>query len=813
MDYLTANNIPYPPHFDAWVELDYARILRFKGDVNATTLPGILEFWERLEKSGLPVKNLIMDGAKVSDIDSSTVAAILAEMKKNDHKIGLINVPEELRSYLEILHQSEHLQIFASEKEAVEALNKKEELSAFPAMRRSLKKNRALSLLIALLMFLITLPFFESNMMGIVYLLFFTFVLLSGIYAVSYNMRHVAGGVLLAAPTLITAWSNVFIRDQQILNAEMTFLTIFLMYTIAVILKHILSVRTVRLNELYGAICVYIMVGMTFGVVYALLHSLDSGAIAFPPGETTASMTSFFYFSFVSMSSTGFSGFTAVSPMARSIVIVQVIIGVMYVAALIGKLVSANTPDDDGLFDHLEAEARLKSDMWSQEAVENFFRRRPFLLVLSMAMLNYASSVLMTVLRLPFFMDSWGTSLAVVLGGLWPGVISGIIYNLVMAWTFWGPQAWVWMFCNILVAVLTLVFLKAGWIDLHKPVKLLAAGVLTGIVNSGVVALITYAANMPIYQGTMAVYHFFMNMTGKETFASAAEKVAVEVADKTIAFLLVAVAVIFIRDLFDWGKKAAARPLKTLAVLLCFLCAAPNARAATFESPLERVTVIELFSSEGCSSCPPADNYINSLRKDPRLWKEFIPLVFHVDYWDHLGWKDPWSRNEFTQRQSAYGRAWGTDTIYTPGMVLNGTEWADWYGQRRLIDFKSGQTAGVLQADVNDEGKVRVTFYPKGQRTPLWAHAAILGFDQVSNVTAGENTGRKLVHHFNVLEHVQSEMTGKEGTFTGELILPDFTQYDKTKHGLAVWVSSGDNPTPVQATGGKLEETPEEDSL
>src|SRR5204863_3551992 len=196
-------------------------------------------------------------------------------------------------------------------------------------------------------------------------------------------------------------------------------------------------------------------------------------------------MTSFFYFSFVSMTSTGFSGITAVSPFARAIAIVQVILGVMYISALIGKLVSANTPDDDGLFDNMEIKLRL--DGWGHELAEDFFRQRIPLLVLSMAMLNYSSSVLMTVLHLPFFMDSWGTSLAVVLGGVWAGILAGVIYNLVMAFTFWDPSAWVWMLCNILIALLTWLFLKSGWIDLHKPVKLLAAVVIFGVLMSAVV--------------------------------------------------------------------------------------------------------------------------------------------------------------------------------------------------------------------------------------------------------------------------------------------------------------------------------------
>ncbi|MGE0267026.1 MAG: lipid asymmetry maintenance protein MlaB [Candidatus Omnitrophota bacterium] len=559
-DFLKYHNIPYPSHLDGWIELDYARILKFRGDINHATLPQILEFREKMQKAGLPKKHLILDGKNVREIDSSTVAVLLMEMQQKDQKIGLINPPESLKAYFDIFHEQEKLKVFGSEQEAVTAFDQKEVKSAyFPRMAETLKNNKCLSLLTALIVFIVALPFFEANSTAVIYLLFFSFVLLSGIYAVSYNIRHVAGGVLLVIPTLVTAWSNMFIQDQQIMVAEMVFLVIFLIYTLSMILMHVLAVKKVKINELFGAISVYIMIGMTFGVIYALLEAFAPGSISMPEGETSPKMTAFFYFSFVSMSSTGFSGFTAVSSLSRAIVIVQVIIGVMYVSALIGKLVSANTPDDGGLFDNMEP-PKLKTEFWAQELAENYFRQRTGLLIIAMSMLNYSGSVLMTVLGWPFFMDTLGTSLAVVLGGLRAGILTGIIYNLIMSWTFWEPSYWVWMFCSIFIAVMTWLFLRWGFIDLHKPLKLLWAGFVSGTLNSIVVAFITFMAGLPIYQGTMKVYHFFVNLTGNTDVASIAEKMAVEVADKSIALLLVAVAVIFIRDIFHWKKKIPAVP-------------------------------------------------------------------------------------------------------------------------------------------------------------------------------------------------------------------------------------------------------------
>src|SRR6476469_6677200 len=99
-----------------------------------------------------------------------------------------------------------------------------------------------------------------------------------------------------------------------------------------------------------------------------------------------------------------------------------------------------------------------------------------------------------------------------------------------------------------------------------------------------------------------------------------------------------------------------------------------SARAAerTFESAPQRTHLIELFTSEGCSSCPPAEAWLSKLKSESGLWKDFVPLAFHVDYWDRLGWRDPYAAKQWTARQYDYSSRWNSGSVYTPGFVLNG---------------------------------------------------------------------------------------------------------------------------------------------
>jgi hypothetical protein len=159
----------------------------------------------------------------------------------------------------------------------------------------------------------------------------------------------------------------------------------------------------------------------------------------------------------------------------------------------------------------------------------------------------------------------------------------------------------------------------------------------------------------------------------------------------------------------------------------------------------ERPIVVELFTSEGCSSCPPADALLAELAGRP----DVLALSFHVDYWDRLGWKDPFSSPEATARQQRYAGLLGLGTIYTPQIVVDG-RWeavgSDHAAVARALDEARHSRPEVPVSLVVENGRARITLGP-GEKAGS-ASVLLIGFDrrEVSSVERGENEGRILTH-------------------------------------------------------------------
>lgn len=222
--------------------------------------------------------------------------------------------------------------------------------------------------------------------------------------------------------------------------------------------------------------------------------------------------------------------------------------------------------------------------------------------------------------------------------------------------------------------------------------------------------------------------------------------------------------------------------------------------ATTFESGETQTSLIELFTSEGCSSCPPAEKWISGLKSSPDLWKKTVPVAYHVDYWDHLGWRDRFAKREFTQKQQRYSATWGGNSVYTPGFVVNGKEWRGWFASG--APRPQSNKVGVLRVTINNDGKLKATFAPETMHPRALAlNVVLLGNDLESDVKRGENSGRKLRHDFVVLDLLKIDMSNESNRWTGSVALPKPSGDDKTS-ALAAWIT--ENETPIQATGGWL---------
>ncbi len=226
--------------------------------------------------------------------------------------------------------------------------------------------------------------------------------------------------------------------------------------------------------------------------------------------------------------------------------------------------------------------------------------------------------------------------------------------------------------------------------------------------------------------------------------------------------------------------------------------------AAEFQSSENAVSLVELYSSEGCSSCPPADEWLTTLRQDSGLWKNFVPVEFHVDYWNRLGWADPYSKAAFTGRQGEYASEWNQSNVYTPAFVLNGREWRTGILERRKAPQNQGAKVGVLRVNAKKDHIVEVSFTPVGAGSDWTATAVLLGNGLVSRVMSGENSNRTLRHEFVVLQLKSDRMEKRGDRFVATLNVQPGVSVTPASYSVAAWVSKPGQLTPVQAVGGDL---------
>ncbi|WP_261818188.1 DUF1223 domain-containing protein [Vibrio gallicus] len=176
--------------------------------------------------------------------------------------------------------------------------------------------------------------------------------------------------------------------------------------------------------------------------------------------------------------------------------------------------------------------------------------------------------------------------------------------------------------------------------------------------------------------------------------------------------------------------------------------------AQTWSNSGKPAQLIQLFTSQGCSSCPPADQYLSSFASEPRLWLDKIPAAYHVDYWDYIGWKDRYAQPAFTQKQRLFHSYGVLSSVYTPSFVVDGMEWRGFFYRRsKQLPAREVNSAGKLTLTL-DGSSYRLSY--EGSKEYI-ATLVFLALDEKTEVNKGENQGRVLSHDFVVIQEQQRQ--------------------------------------------------------
>ena len=220
--------------------------------------------------------------------------------------------------------------------------------------------------------------------------------------------------------------------------------------------------------------------------------------------------------------------------------------------------------------------------------------------------------------------------------------------------------------------------------------------------------------------------------------------------------------------------------------------APPVPSACSGHSPAHTIALLELYTSEGCSSCPPADQFVRGLRASGLTAQQVVPLSLHVDYWNDIGWKDPYSSPDFTERQRRLSALANSRTVYTPELFVGAKEQRRWPDGALDAIRRSNATparAGIAIAMRPAEGGAVAAEVTATGPTGALLQVALVQNGLVSAVKRGENAGRTLHHDFVARQWFEGGRIGGAGTARqsalikpvagAELALTAFVQSDQ----------------------------------
>ena len=211
----------------------------------------------------------------------------------------------------------------------------------------------------------------------------------------------------------------------------------------------------------------------------------------------------------------------------------------------------------------------------------------------------------------------------------------------------------------------------------------------------------------------------------------------------------------------------------SVLMLIAISSGLPAKNSKVLENTGNGFVIMELFTSQGCSSCPPADEILAMYAR--KHDEHIIPLAFHVDYWNHLGWTDSFSNNIYSQRQRDYAEKLNTESVYTPQIIINGeTQLIGSYKNEiaaKINQYLNEKTAGTIEiSGINNfEKKVKVDYIVSNMPLDMVINAALVQKNVVTNIRAGENRGVKLDNYNVVRDFKTQKFTASSGNFTLQL--------------------------------------------
>ncbi|MAZ49838.1 MAG: hypothetical protein CME65_14850 [Halobacteriovoraceae bacterium] len=215
--------------------------------------------------------------------------------------------------------------------------------------------------------------------------------------------------------------------------------------------------------------------------------------------------------------------------------------------------------------------------------------------------------------------------------------------------------------------------------------------------------------------------------------------------------------------------------------------------ALEWESGTDKSYLIELYTSESCSSCPPAERWLNKIKESSSLYQSIVPVEYHVDYWNYLNWEDKHSDNKYTRRQRQFAQKRKT-SVFTPQILQNGSLDLKYTAS---YPIESDEKAPNLKVKLNqNSGKVVLEV---NRTDSLLCEAAVTQGGFKTKIKSGENSGKTLKHEFVVKELQTTSLKNKKCEFS-------FSNLGSAGgKGIALWLRSPESFKVIQATGRKLD--------